>query len=78
MTNSGNAESAVETLERSLAIYDAACGPASPQAAQTAGALAVTLNQLGRYGLARDYLQRALPIIESSYGPDHPKPPVPW
>jgi Tfp pilus assembly protein PilF len=61
------------TLERALAINEAAYGPDHPRVAVTLGNLGNVQAELGELAAARATLQRALTIKEAAYGPDHPR-----
>jgi len=61
------------TLQRALAIQEAAYGPDHPQVAITLTNLGLVQKQLGELAAARATQQRALAIFEAAYGPDHPE-----
>jgi tetratricopeptide (TPR) repeat protein len=71
----GRAElpAACATLERALAIKEAAYEPDHPQVAVTLDNLGLVLAELGELPAARARLERALAIREAAYGPDHPE-----
>jgi Tfp pilus assembly protein PilF len=61
------------TLQRALAIEEAAYGPDHPQVAITLTNLGSVQQELGDLASARATHQRALAINEAAYGPDHPQ-----
>jgi tetratricopeptide (TPR) repeat protein len=61
------------TLQRALAIKEAAYEPDHPQVAVTLDNLGLVLGELGELPAARARLERALAIREATYGPDHPQ-----
>jgi Tfp pilus assembly protein PilF len=61
------------TLQRALAIFEAAYGPDHPQVAATLTNLGIVQRELGELADARATFQRALAIFEAAYGPDHPR-----
>ena len=60
------------TLERVLAIFEAAYGPDHPEIARTLGNLGNVQYLLGELPATRAIFERALAIFEAVYGPDHP------
>ena len=60
------------TLERALAISEAAYGSDYPDVARVLAILGWVQQKLGELPAARVTLERALPIFEAAYGPDHP------
>ena len=65
--------SARATLERALAIKEAAYAPDHPEVAKTLAWLGETQGRLGDHPAARATLERALAINEAAYGPDGPE-----
>jgi tetratricopeptide (TPR) repeat protein len=61
------------TLERALAIKEAAYEADHPQVAVTLDNLGLVLGELGELSAARARLERALAIRELAYGPQHPQ-----
>jgi Tfp pilus assembly protein PilF len=61
------------TLERALAIKEAAHEPDHPQVAVTLDNLGLVLAELGELAAARARLERALAIRELAYGSHHPQ-----
>jgi tetratricopeptide (TPR) repeat protein len=61
------------TLERALAIKEAAYEADHSQVAVTLDNLGLVLGELGELAAARARLERALAIRELAYGPDHPQ-----
>jgi tetratricopeptide (TPR) repeat protein len=61
------------TLERALAISEAAYGPDHPQVVNNLTNLGIVLTELGELPQARARLERALGIEDAAHGPDHPE-----
>ena len=65
------------TLERALAIEEAAYGPDHPDVAITLTHLGTVQGLMGELPTARATLERALAIKEAAYGPTIPRSPSP-
>jgi tetratricopeptide (TPR) repeat protein len=68
----GNQAAAQAAFGRSLAIWQEAYGPISPQVATAHSNLGGALQALGDLSGALAAFERALAIDEAAYGPDHP------
>jgi tetratricopeptide (TPR) repeat protein len=69
----GELPAARATLERALAIEEAAYGPDHPEVAMTLGNLGNVQRELGELPVVRATLERALAIFKTIYGADHPR-----
>ena len=69
----GELPAARTTLERALAIKEAAYGPDHTQVAITLTHLGTIQGLMGELPAARTTLERALAIKEAAYRPDHPQ-----
>jgi Tfp pilus assembly protein PilF len=70
---SAQSRTALEVLERALAMEEAADGPGHPEVAVILNNLGIAQWELGDLPAARASMERALAIGEAAYGPGHPK-----
>jgi tetratricopeptide (TPR) repeat protein len=73
LSASAQSRTALEVLQRALAMAEAANGPGHPEAAAILNNLGIVQWELGDLPAARASVERALAIDEATYGPGHPE-----
>lgn len=73
----GRVDEAVARHERALAIFEASPTTTPIEMAEVCNALSTDHEARGGFVEAREFLTRAVSVMEAAYGPDHPQTAVP-